>query len=257
LPDSFAQDPERVARFEREAKVLASLNHSNIAQIYGIEDRALVMEMVEGPTLADRIADGAIPVDEALSITRQIAQALESAHGRGIIHRDLKPTNIKITPKRVVKVLDFGLAKILEDEPPKSSLGNSPTLTLGHTWAGMILGTAAYMSPEQAIGRPVDRRSDIFSFGAVLYEMQPGECAFPGTNTPDVLEAVAKKDPDWSKLPKQTTTAVRRLLRRCLVKDRKQRLQAIGEARILLEDPTLTSGSRYRRDSDMKRECSI
>src|SRR5712691_6375099 len=239
LPAAFLRDPERMARFQREAEVLASLDHPNIGPIYGLVDspdfRALVLALIEGPTLADRIEAGPLPQEEALAIARQIIEALEYAHERGVIHRDLKPANIKINPDGVVKVLDFGLAKVLEDEPPASSMANSPTLTLGHTRAGVILGTAAYMSPEQAVGRPVDRRSDIFSFGAVLYEMLTGTRAFAGPTTPDVLEAVVKSDPDWAKLPAGLPSAVERLLRRCLVKDRKQRLQAIGEARIVLE----------------------
>jgi eukaryotic-like serine/threonine-protein kinase len=232
LPGVFARDPDRMGRFHREAEVLASLNHANIAHLYGIEERALVMELVEGQTLPCPS-----PVEAALDYARQIAEALEYAHERGVVHRDLKPANVKITSEGLVKVLDFGLAKVLEDEPPASSLANSPTLTLGHTRAGMILGTAAYMSPEQAVGRPVDRRSDIFSFGVVLYELLSGQRAFAGATTPDVLEAVVKNDPDWSKLPADTPESVRKLLRRCLTKDRKQRLQAIGEARIILSNP--------------------
>jgi serine/threonine protein kinase/Tol biopolymer transport system component len=241
LPSALAREPERLARFEREAKVLASLDHPNIGHIYGLVDsedsNALVLGLIEGPTLADRIAIGPLPLDDALSIAKQIIEALEYAHDRGVVHRDLKPANIKITPEGVVKVLDFGLAKVLEDEPPPPSLSNSPTLTLGHTRAGMILGTAAYMSPEQAIGRPVDRRSDIFSFGAVLFEMLTGKRAFKGAATPDVLEAVVKFDPDWAALPPGTPAYLRRLLERTLAKDRKQRLQAIGEARIVLSNP--------------------
>jgi serine/threonine-protein kinase len=241
LPAALLRDPERIARFQREAQVLASLDHSNIGHIYGIVDsegaRGLVLALVEGPTLADRIAAGPLPLDEAIAISKQIIAALEYAHERSVVHRDLKPANVKITPEGVVKVLDFGLAKVLEDEPSESSLMNSPTLTVGSTRAGVILGTAAYMSPEQAIGRPVDRRSDIFSFGAVLYEMLTGQRAFSGANTPDVLEAVVKSDPDWSKLPAGTPAYLRRLLERTLAKDRKQRLQAIGEARIALENP--------------------
>ena len=239
LPATFLRDPERMARFQREAQVLASLDHPNIGHIYGIVDaedsRGLVLALIEGPTLADRIEAGPLPEDEAIAIAKQIIEALEYAHDRGVVHRDLKPANVKTTPEGVVKVLDFGLAKVLEDEPPASLLTNSPTLTVGHTQAGVILGTAAYMSPEQAVGRPVDRRSDIFSFGAVLYEMLSGRRAFGGATTPDVLEAVVRSEPDWSKLPGDTSDTFQRLLRRCLVKDRKQRLQAIGEARIVLQ----------------------
>ena len=241
LPATFLHDPDRMGRFQREAQVLASLDHSNIGHIYGIvgseDSRGLVLALIEGPTLADRIEAGPVPLDEAIAISKQIIEALEYAHDRGVVHRDLKPANVKVTPEGVVKVLDFGLAKVLQDEPSESSLMNSPTLTVGHTLAGVILGTAAYMSPEQAVGRPVDRRSDIFSFGAVLYEMLTGQRAFGGATTPDVLEAVVKSDPDWSKLPAGTPAYLRRLLERTLAKDRKQRLQAIGEARIALGNP--------------------
>ena len=241
LPASFLRDPERMARFQREAEVLASLDHPNVGPIYGIVDsedsRGLVLALIEGPTLADQIVLGPLPLVDVVSISKQIIEALEYAHDRGVVHRDLKPANIKITPEGVVKVLDFGLAKVLEDAPPKSSPANSPTMTMGHTRTGVILGTAAYMSPEQAVGRPVDRRSDIFSFGAVLFEMLTGKRAFTGAATPDVLEAVVRSDPDWSAVPAGTPGYLRRLLERTLAKDRKQRLQAIGEARIALENP--------------------
>jgi serine/threonine-protein kinase len=241
LPATFLRDPERMARFQGEAEVLASLDHPNIGHIHGIveseDSRGLVLALIEGPTLADRIDAGPVPLEEVIVISKQIVEALEYAHERGVVHRDLKPANIKITPDGVVKVLDFGLAKVLEDEPPTLLLTNSPTLTMGHTRAGVILGTAAYMSPEQAIGRPVDRRSDIFSFGAVLYEMLSGKRAFTGTTAPDVLEAVVKSDPDWSALPTGTPAYLRRLLERTLAKDRKERLQAVGEARITLRGP--------------------
>ncbi|MBZ5625136.1 MAG: serine/threonine-protein kinase [Acidobacteriia bacterium] len=247
LPATFLRDPERMARFQREAQVLASLDHPNIGPIYGMADSedyfGLVLALVEGPTLEDRIKEAPLAVDEAVTIAKQIVEALEFAHDRSIIHRDLKPANIKITPEGVVKVLDFGLAKVLEVEPPKSSLASSSTMTMEHTRAGMILGTAAYMSPEQAVGRPVDRRSDIFSFGAVLYEMLAGKRAFVGSATPDVLEAVVKNEPDWSALPADTSDTIQPLLRRCLAKDRRQRLQAIGEARIVLENPGGTDRS--------------
>jgi Tol biopolymer transport system component len=256
LPATFFHDHERMARFQREAEVLASLDHPNIGHIYGIVDsgdsRGLVLALIDGPTLGDRIQAGSIPVGEAVAIAKQIIEALEYAHDRGVVHRDLKPANIKITFDGVVKVLDFGLAKVLEQEAPASLLANSPTLTLGHTRAGVILGTAAYMSPEQAVGRPVDRRSDIFSFGAVLFEMLTGKRAFAGPTVPDVLETVVKNDPNWSALPLATPAYLRNLLQRTLTKDRKQRLQAIGEARIALEhppdfEPTSPVGPRLSR----------
>jgi eukaryotic-like serine/threonine-protein kinase len=238
LPEGFAQDAERVARFQREAQVLASLNHPNIAAIYGLEESngicALVMELVEGPTLTDRIAAGPIPLDEALAIAKQIAEALEVAHERGIIHRDLKPANVKVTPDDVVKVLDFGLAKISSNEKPSDDLSHSPTMIKG-TQAGMILGTAAYMSPEQAKGKIVDRRADIWAFGVVLFEMLSGKQVFSGETLTDILAAVVRAEPEWNELPPTTPLAVRRLLRRCLTKDPKQRLRDIGEARIAIE----------------------
>jgi serine/threonine protein kinase len=245
LPTAFASDPERMARFQREAQVLASLNHPRIGAIYGFEDsggaRALVMELIEGPTLSDRIARGAIPVDEALPTAREIAEALEAAHDRGIVHRDLKPANIKITSDGNVKVLDFGLAKAVEGEITSTDIQNSPTISRMATQAGIILGTAAYMSPEQAKGKTVDRRTDIWAFGCVLYEMLTGKRAFEGETVTDTLAAVIRGEPDWSVLPATTPQTVRNLLQRCLKKDPKQRLQSIGEARITLDD--VLSGS--------------
>jgi eukaryotic-like serine/threonine-protein kinase len=240
LPDAVATDPQRMARFAREAQLLAALNHPNIAAIYGFEEssntHALVMELVEGLTLAERIKMGPIPLDEALPIARQIAEALEYAHERGIVHRDLKPANVKITPHGTVKVLDFGLAKALSEDPTSSDSANSPTLTAAATKAGLILGTAAYMSPEQARGRTVDRRADIWSFGAVLYEMLTGNMAFKGDTVSDTLASVIKSEPDWSALPPRLPSGIRQLLFRCLHKEAKQRLQSIGEARIAIEN---------------------
>ncbi|MEO8096889.1 MAG: protein kinase [Acidobacteriota bacterium] len=254
LPASFGHDPDRMTRFEREARVLASLNHPGIAHIYGVEEGAIAMELVPGPTLAERIAQGPIPVDEALVIARHIAEAVEYAHDHNVIHRDLKPANIKITPDDAVKVLDFGLAKALADESSFMSgtgdPGNSPTLTMGATVAGTILGTAAYMSPEQAKGKTADRRSDVWSFGVVLYEMLTGRRLFHGESTVEILGSVMKEAPALEHLPSDTPRAVREMLARCLQKDPKQRLQAIGEARILLSGPLPAaepSGSASRK----------
>ena len=239
LPDAFASDPERLARFEREAKVLASLNHPNIGAIYGLEKsgdtRALVLELVEGPTLADRIKQGPIPLDEALPIAKQIAEALEAAHEAGVIHRDLKPANIKVRDDGMVKVLDFGLAKAL-DPSPDADPSQSPTLTAMATQMGVIMGTAAYMSPEQARGSAADHRSDIWSFGVVLYEMVTGKGMFDGATVSDVLAAVLRSDPLWEQLPRDLPPGVRRLLKRCVERDRKERLQHIGDARVELRD---------------------
>jgi len=244
LPDAFASDPDRLARFAREAQTLASLNHPNIAHIHGLEEsdgvRALVMELVEGDDLSQRIARGAVPLDEVLPIARQIAEALEAAHGQGIIHRDLKPANIKVRADGTVKVLDFGLAKALDpraSSPAAATLANSPTLTTpAATLAGVILGTAAYMSPEQARGKVVDKRTDIWAFGCVLYEMLTGARPFSGDDVTDTIAAVVRADPDWSKLPSETPTAIRRLLRRCLEKDRMRRLRDAADARLEIDD---------------------
>jgi serine/threonine protein kinase len=238
LPGAFRSDEDRLARFRREAHVLASVNHHNIAAIYGLEESAgttaIVLELVEGPTLADRINAGAIPADEALPIARQIAEALEAAHAKDVLHRDLKPANIKITPDGNVKVLDFGLAKILDPSPPADVLSHSPTM-MSATGGGVILGTAAYMSPEQARGKALDKRTDVWSFGAMLFEMLAGKPAFTGETVTDVLGAIVHKDPDWEQLPPETPHAIRRLLRRCLARDARQRLHDIADARIEIE----------------------
>jgi eukaryotic-like serine/threonine-protein kinase len=240
IPEAFARDSDRMARFEREAKVLASLNHPNIAIIHGFEDsgstRALVMELVEGPTLADRIRLGPIPISEALPIAKQICDALEYAHERGIVHRDLKPANIKVTADDNVKILDFGLAKALEGDGASADIATSPTISRMATQAGILLGTAAYMSPEQAKAKPVDRRADIWAFGCVLYEMLTGKQTFTGETVTDTLAAVIRAEPDWSQLPAATPVRVRVLLQRCLQKDPKQRLRDIGDARISLDE---------------------
>ncbi len=240
LPELFAADPERLARFSREAQVLASLNHPNIAHIHGLEDSggtfALVLELVEGETLAERIAGGPVPVDEALGLARQIADALEAAHEKGIVHRDLKPANVKLTPDGKVKVLDFGLAKAMTGDGSSPDVSHSPTLTAGATRAGVVIGTAAYMSPEQARGKPVDRRTDVWAFGAVLYEMLTGRKAFEGETVSDILAAVLTRDLDWSALPAATPASVRRLLKRCLERDAKRRLHDIADARLELDE---------------------
>jgi len=259
LPELFANDAQRTSRFEREAQLLASLNHSHIAHLHGLEEangiRALVMELVEGPTLAERIAQGPIPLEEALPLAKQIAEALEYAHDRGIIHRDLKPANIKLTPDGQVKVLDFGLAKALEGDVAEASISASPTISAAATRAGMLLGTAAYMSPEQAKGKPVDRRADIWAFGCVLFEMLAGKPAFDGETITDTLAAVVRAEPEWPQLPDKIPGSIRELLHRCLMKDPKQRLQAIGEARIAIEkyladpntEPAAVQGPRKDR----------
>jgi serine/threonine-protein kinase len=245
LPAALAADPDRLSRFQREAEVLASLNHPHIASLYGLEDadhvKAIVMELVEGPTLADRIAQGPIPVDEALAIAKQITGALEAAHEQGIIHRDLKPANIKVREDGTVKVLDFGLAKLSDGNVRGSTsqldLSNSPTLTApARTGMGVILGTAAYMSPEQARGRAVDKRTDVWAFGAVLYEMLTGERAFEGEDVTDVMASVVKSTPKWAAIPSDVPPQVVTLIQRCLDKDRNARIGDIAVARFLLSD---------------------
>jgi protein kinase-like protein/WD40 repeat protein len=246
LPDSFAADADRLARFQREAEVLASLSHLNIAGIYGLEEsagvRALVMELVEGETLADRIARGPIRFEEALPIARQICEALEAAHEQGIIHRDLKPANIKVTPNGQAKVLDFGLAKLNEPNGRNTpdaphALSMSPTMTSpAMTGVGVLLGTAAYMSPEQAAGKSVDKRADLWAFGVVLFEMLTGRQVFAGETVSHVVASVLKDEPDWRALPSNTPGAIGRLLRRCLEKDSRQRLDSAASARLEIDD---------------------
>ncbi len=240
LPESFIEDPERLARFEREAQLLAQLQHPNIASIFGIEEndgvRALVMELVEGPTLAERLESGALPLEEALSVARQIAEALEAAHDKGIVHRDLKPANIKLRPDGTVKVLDFGLAKAWESESGGTGLSLSPTVTSHHTRAGVVLGTAAYMSPEQARGKQVDKRADIWAFGVVLWEMLTGRHLFDGETVSDVLANVLKAEVPLSALAGETPAPVRELLRRCLERDPRNRLHDVADARIVIQE---------------------
>ena len=238
LPSSLAADSDRLARFQREAEVLASLNHPNIAAIYGLEDadgvKALVMELVEGEDLSQRIARGPIPIDEALPIAKQIADALEAAHEQGIMHRDLKPANIKVRPDGAVKVLDFGLAKALEPTRSATDTSHAPTITSPAmtTGFGVLLGTAAYMAPERAQGEPVNKRADIWAFGCVLYEMLTGRRAFTGDDMFHTLASVLHAEPDWSVLPETTPPAIQRLLRRSLQKDRNRRMADIADARM-------------------------
>ena len=249
LPDAFAADPDRLARFTREAQILASLNHPGIAAIHGIEEaegtRALVLELVEGPTLADRIAKGPIPVDEALPIAKQIAEALEAAHEAGVIHRDLKPANIKVREDGTVKVLDFGLAKAFQPDVSDPNMSLSPTisLTAAATQMGMVIGTAAYMAPEQASGKTVDKRADVWAFGVVLYEMLTRTRPFVGDDVSKTLAHVIAIDPDWSALPKNVPPVLGTFLRGCLEKNLKQRVQAIGDVRLAMEGAFETAGS--------------
>jgi Tol biopolymer transport system component len=240
LPANFVNDPERLSRFQREARMLAQLNHTNIATIYGLEQSGgtsyLVMELVSGATLAERVKAGPLPIEEALKIAIQIAEALEAAHEKSIIHRDLKPANVKVTPEGKVKVLDFGLAKAFEGDAASEDMSNSPTLSRAATMQGVILGTAAYMSPEQARGRAVDKRTDIWAFGCVLYELLSGKQAFDGEDITEILAAVVKTEPDWQVLPPTTPGPIRILLKRCLQKDKTLRLQAAGDARIEIQE---------------------
>jgi serine/threonine-protein kinase len=254
LPSDLAAEADRVARFRREAQLLAALQHPRIAAIHGVEEierqRVLVLELVEGEDLSERLRRGALDVEQALEVGRQLAEALEAAHEKGIVHRDLKPANIKLATDGGIKVLDFGLAKAVGEETVEGlpiGLSMSPTVTRA-TQAGLIMGTAPYMSPEQARGRAVDRRTDIWAFGCVLYEALTGRRAFDGDSTTDILAAVVKEEPDWQALPPSLPPAVPLLLRRCLVKDPRRRLQAIGEARVILEtgeDPGLTAALSF------------
>jgi serine/threonine protein kinase len=260
LPELFAGDPERLARFTREAQTLAALNHPNIAQIYGVEEsssvRAIVMELADGEDLSARIARGPIPVAEALPLARQIVDALEAAHEHGIVHRDLKPANVKLTADGRVKVLDFGLAKLAPDSAPSpGSDVNAPTITTPATLAGSILGTAAYMAPEQARGRTADKRADIWAFGVILYEMLTGRRTFPGDSTTDVLAAVIKDDPDWTVLPADVPASIRRHRRRAVRAGSggRRSCRAGGAAR---RTPRAALGScrrRCRDDRDRRR----
>ena len=241
LPQAFTDDPDRLARFEREAKVLASLNHPNIGHIYGLEEaegqKALVLELVEGPTLAERIKQGPIPVDEALPIAKQIAEALEAAHEQGIIYRDLKPANIKVKDDGTVKVLDFGLAKAFQPDASDANMSQSPTisLTAAATQMGMVIGTAAYMAPEQAKGKVVDKRADVWAFGAVLYEMLTGQKPFVGDDVSDTLALVLKFEPAWDALPPDTPARIRQLIQTCLQKDPKERVHDIADVRLAMK----------------------
>ena len=259
LPPLFAADPERLARLEREARLLAALNHPHIGAIYGFEEadgvRALILELVDGPTLAEALQRGAVPVAEALTIAHQIAEALEAAHERGIVHRDLKPANIKVTPDSTAKVLDFGLAKAATSDASGRDLSRAPTLTIDGTHAGVILGTARYMSPEQVRGLPVDKRTDIWAFGCVLYEMLTGRAAFGGDTPVDTIAAILEREPDLSKLPTATPPETRRLLLRCLAKDPRRRLRDIGDAAADLDEALATRAAPTTRSRTVWRQA--
>ena len=266
LPAAFVNDPDRLSRFQREARMLAALNHSNIATIHGLEhsDGAhfLIMELVSGETLAERIKrEGAVPIKEALKIAVQIAEALEAAHEKGIIHRDLKPANVKVTTEGTLKVLDFGLAKAFAGDAGDSNPSQSPTLSAVATMQGVLLGTAAYMSPEQARGKAVDKRTDIWAFGCVLYELLTGKQAFHGEGTTDILAAVVRAEPDWSKLPLSTPAQIRTLLKRCLQKEKRLRMQSAGDARIEIEEaltaPTIVVATSTRRLSSWRQAVAL
>ena len=256
LPRAWLADPDRRARLDKEARLLAALNHPHVAAIYGVAQadgvRGLVLELVEGSTLAERLTEGPLPVTEALRVAIQIADALDATHEKGIVHRDLKPANIKITPDGVVKVLDFGVAKVRQSEVPFHADHEPPTGTDGQTGNEVIIGTAAYMSPEQARGKPVDKRADIWAFGCVLYEMLSGRRPFVGETTTDVLAAIVDREPEWKALPATVPSSVRHVLERCLEKDPKRRLRDIGDARVELEEalkPNTPAGGVHARES--------
>ena len=255
LPEAFANDADRLSRFQREAKMLAALNHPHIATIFGLEQSNgtsyLVMELVSGETLAERLKSGPLAIDEALNIGKQIAEALEAAHEKGIIHRDLKPANVKVTPEGNVKVLDFGLAKVFAGESGLD-LSNAPTLSGMVSEEGRILGTPAYMSPEQARGKPVDKRTDIWAFGCVLYELLTGEQTFHGETFSDTIAAILEREPGWHALPSSTPAKIRDLLRRTLQKDPQRRLRDLGDARIEIEDSLTASAAAKQQASPVR-----